>query len=62
MEVSKVKSVLNACAITNECALLVGHAGIGKTQIVKQWAKEQGYHCEVLIASLSFIRQICAGK
>jgi len=52
MEVSKVKSVLNACAITNECALLVGHAGIGKTQIVKQWAKEQGYHCEVLIASL----------
>lgn len=52
MEVSKVKDILSACAITNECALLVGHAGIGKTQVVKQWAKEQGYHCEVLIGSL----------
>lgn len=52
MEIGKVKGILEACAVTQDCPMLVGLAGIGKTSAIKQWAKEKGYHCEVLIGSL----------
>lgn len=52
MEIGKIKGILEASSITNDCPMLVGVAGIGKTSVVKQFAKEKGYHCEIMISSL----------
>ena len=48
MNISNMKEIMGIAHRSQNAIHMIGHAGIGKTEIVKQFAKEQGYHCEVL--------------
>ena len=43
-----MKEVLNIAHKAQSAVHMIGDHGIGKTEIVKQFAESQGYHCEVL--------------
>jgi len=49
MKISQVKAALTVTANSGVVPLLMGPAGIGKTSVVKQWAKENGYETKVLM-------------
>lgn len=51
MRISEVKELLKAIWNSGEVVALVGHAGVGKTTIVKEVAQELGYKVNVVILS-----------
>ncbi|MDM7321650.1 MAG: MoxR family ATPase [Fervidobacterium sp.] len=51
MRINEVKDFLKAVWNSGETIVLVGHAGVGKTTIVKQVAQELGYKVHVVILS-----------
>ena len=59
MTVSDLNSFLKATDLCNQAPLIVGKHGIGKSDMIKQYAKEQGLHCEVLIISLMDVADLC---
>jgi alkaline phosphatase D len=48
MNVASMKEILGIAHKSQNAVHMIGEAGIGKTEIVKQFAKEMGYHVEVL--------------
>jgi len=48
MKISQMKDVLGIAHKSQNAVHMIGEAGIGKTEIVKQFAEDMGYHCEVL--------------
>ena len=48
MNISSMKNVLNYAHLSKNAVHMIGEAGIGKTEIVKAYAEEMGFHCEVL--------------
>ena len=48
MNINNMKEVLSIAHKSGEAVHMVGVHGIGKTAIVKHFAQEQGFHCEVL--------------
>ena len=48
MKISSMKEVLGIAHKSQNAVHMIGEHGIGKTEIVKQFAEEMGYHCEVL--------------
>ena len=52
MNITEAKEALKYCDEIGKVPLLEGVHGIGKSQIVKEYAKENGYSCEILILSL----------
>lgn len=48
MNIKEVKNILKYVAEVNDALLIRGEAGIGKSQIVKQFAEENNYHFEDL--------------
>lgn len=52
MNIKETKSFLKACDLTDRSPLISGVHGLGKSDIVKQYAKEHDMHCETLILSL----------
>lgn len=48
MNISNMKEVLDIAHKSRNAVHMIGAHGIGKTEIVKQFAKEAGYHVEVL--------------
>jgi len=48
MDIGKMKDVLGIAHKSQNAVHMIGDAGIGKTEIVKQFGIEQGYHVEVL--------------
>jgi len=52
MTINETKSFVEACHIVDAAPLITGLHGLGKSDIVKQFATEQDLHCETLILSL----------
>jgi len=52
MNIQETIHVLRAADMANDTALLEGVHGIGKSDIVKQYAKESGYFCQELFLSM----------
>jgi len=48
MKIVNMKEVLGIAHKAQSPVHMIGEAGIGKTEIVKQFAEDMGYHCEVL--------------
>ncbi len=48
MNISDMKEILDIAHKSRNSVHMIGKHGIGKTEIVKQFAKEAGYHVEVL--------------
>ncbi len=48
MNIENMKSVLGIAHKAQSAIHMIGKHGIGKTEIVKQFAEDQGFHCEVL--------------
>ena len=48
MKLSKIKTAMTIAQMANDNVHMIGPHGIGKTEYVKEWAKEKGYHLEVL--------------
>ena len=48
MKLSKIKTAMTIAQAANDNVHMIGPHGIGKTEYVKEWAKENGYHLEVL--------------
>jgi len=51
MHISEVREVLPRIMELREVPILVGHAGVGKTEIVKQIGKETGRDVRILVLS-----------
>lgn len=52
MNIQEAKSFVAAGDLTNSSPLIQGLHGIGKSEIIRQYAEEQGLHAETLILSL----------
>lgn len=52
MNIAEAREILGFADSCNHVPLFVGYHGIGKSEIVKQYAEENNMHCEVLILSL----------
>ena len=48
MNISNMKNILTVAHQSSNAVHMIGEAGIGKTEIVKAYGKEQGFHVEVL--------------
>jgi len=48
MNIEHMKEVLKIAHKSQSAVHMIGEHGIGKTEIVKQFAEDMGYHCEVL--------------
>jgi hypothetical protein len=48
MKITKIKSLLGVLHKSSDHMHMVGPHGIGKSEIVKQWAEENNYHIETL--------------
>lgn len=48
MNISNMKDIMSIAHQSKNAIHMIGEAGIGKTEIVKQFAKEAGFHVEVL--------------
>ena len=48
MKITDITKALDVALRSNDAVHMVGKHGIGKSQIVNQWAKDRGYECEVL--------------
>ncbi len=51
MKISKMKQIFKLAQLSNDAVRMVGKHGIGKSQIVEQFAKENDYHLETLFLS-----------
>ena len=51
MDINSAKLVIKAAALADDTVIMEGLHGIGKSNIVKQFAKENGYHLEELFLS-----------
>lgn len=51
MTITEILPILTSCKYADDALLMSGVHGIGKSQIVEQWAKENNIHCEVLLLS-----------
>ena len=51
MDIKTAKQIISAAAIADDTVIMEGLHGIGKSNIVKQYAKENGYHLEELFLS-----------
>lgn len=51
MDIQSAKMVIKAAAMADDTVIMEGPHGIGKSAIVKQFAKENGYHIEELFLS-----------
>ena len=51
MDIQTAKQIISAAALADDTVIMEGLHGIGKSQIVKQFAQEQGYHLEELFLS-----------
>lgn len=51
MDIQSAKEIIKAAAIADDTVIMEGLHGIGKSQIVKQFAKEGNYHLEELFLS-----------
>ena len=52
MNIGRIKPILKAGMLADDSVLMEGPHGIGKSEIVKQYCDENGYHIETLILSL----------
>ena len=52
MNIIDTKTFIRACDYTNKSPLIEGVHGLGKSEIIRQFAKEEELHCETLILSL----------
>lgn len=51
MDIQTAKEIIKAAAIADDTVIMEGLHGIGKSNVVKQFAKENGYHIEELFLS-----------
>jgi hypothetical protein len=51
MKISEVAPLITACQDANDSMLMTGVHGIGKSDVVEQWAKENNVHLEILFLS-----------
>jgi alkaline phosphatase D len=51
MDIQSAKQVIRAAALADDTVIMEGLHGIGKSNIVKQFSKEDGYHLEELFLS-----------
>lgn len=51
MDIQTAKQMISAAALADDAVIMEGVHGIGKSQIVKQFAKENDYHIEELFLS-----------
>jgi len=51
MNINTTKKIIEAAALADDTVIMEGLHGIGKSNIVKQFAKENGYHIEELFLS-----------
>jgi len=51
MKLPEIKPILSAAQSVQDAVRLIGLHGIGKTDIIKEWAKENDYHLEILLLS-----------
>lgn len=51
MNIREVSNLLTSCHLSNDCLLMEGKHGIGKSQIVEQWCKANDVHLEILFLS-----------
>jgi hypothetical protein len=51
MLISEIKPMIQACHQADDCLLISGVHGIGKSQIAEQWANENNIHMETLFLS-----------
>jgi hypothetical protein len=51
MDINTAKQIIRAAALADDTVIMEGPHGIGKSAIVKQFAKESGYHLEELFLS-----------
>ena len=51
MDIQTARDIIAAAALADDTVIMEGVHGIGKSQIVKQLAKEEGYHLEELFLS-----------
>lgn len=51
MDIATAKQIIKAAALADDTVIMEGLHGIGKSNIVRQFAKENGYHIEELFLS-----------
>jgi hypothetical protein len=51
MKISEVAPLISACQDANDSLLMTGVHGIGKSDVVEEWAKENNVHLEILFLS-----------
>lgn len=51
MDIQSAKQVIKAASFADDAVIMEGPHGIGKSNIVKQYAKEEGFHIEELFLS-----------
>ena len=52
MTVNETANFLQICDLSNKSPLIEGLHGLGKSEIIRQYAAEHNLHCETLILSL----------
>ena len=48
MKIAKIKQAIKIAHGADDAVHMIGPHGIGKSEIVKEFAKENGFHCEIL--------------
>jgi MoxR-like ATPase len=51
MKISDAKKLFNACYEAQDSVLMTGVHGIGKTEVVREWAKENNIYLVILYLS-----------
>lgn len=51
MDIKTAKQIIEAAALAEDAVLMEGQHGIGKSQIVEQFAEDNNYHLEILFLS-----------
>lgn len=59
MNTTTAKSFIKGCDLANTVPLIQGVHGIGKSEIIRQYADENDMHCETLILSLMDTGDLC---
>lgn len=59
MNINEAKLFVTACDATDTVPLIEGVHGLGKSDIVRQYAKDNNLHCEILILSLMDVGDLC---
>ena len=59
MHIQELFPLLSATDMCSQVPLITGKHGIGKSEAIKQFAKDNNLHCEVLILSLMDVADLC---